>query len=105
MANESRRHESPRMWFRSERFFRSNEQWYFHTREGIAVGPYRSRFEAEVDAGVLMAKLRDTPTEHTLRAIRDFLLQTGGDLDYVNDPAFTSYVMQEGSGALWESAR
>ncbi len=102
MGHQNRHHESPRTWFRCERFFRSNEQWYFHTREGIAVGPYRSRFEAEVDAGVLMAKLRDTATEHSQRVIRDFLLTSGGDLDYVNDPAFTSYVTQEGREALWE---
>jgi hypothetical protein len=95
-----RANEQPRTWFRSERFFRCNELWYFHTREGLAVGPYRTRFEAEVDAGLLMATLRDTPAELARRAIRDFLMNSGGDLDMVNDPEFTSYLTEEGSRAL-----
>ncbi len=95
-----RHNERPRTWFRSDRFFRSDETWYFHTREGISVGPYRTRFEAEVDAGLLLNALRDTPSEESHRTIRDFLLGTGGDLDYLNDPAFTAYVTREGKGAL-----
>lgn len=98
MAN--RRHESARTWFRSDRFFRCNDQWYFHTREGSAVGPYRTRFEAEIDAGRLLALLRNTPDEMAQRAIRDFVMGTGGELDYTNDPAFTNYLTGEGRGAL-----
>lgn len=96
----SRRNESPRTWFRSDRFFRSNEQWYFHTREGVTVGPYLTRFEAEVDAGLLLALLRDTPPERARTAIREFVLGSGGELDYSNDPAFTDYLTSEGSSAL-----
>jgi hypothetical protein len=95
-----RRNEPARTWFRSERFFRVNEQWYFHTREGMAVGPYRSRFEAEVDAGLLLALLKDTPPEQAHRVIRDFMMGSGGEFDYQNDPAFTGYVVQEGRRAL-----
>jgi hypothetical protein len=98
MAN--RQHESARTWFRSDRFFRSNEKWYFHTREGAQIGPYATRFDAEIDAGRLLALLRDTPEERSLRVIRDFVMGSGGDLDYRNDPAFTSYLTNEGNGAL-----
>jgi len=98
MAN--RRHENPRTWFRSDRFFRSDDKWYFHTREGSAIGPYDTRFDAEVDAGRLMALLRNTPTEQAQRVIRDFVMGSGGDLDYINDPAFTNYVTNEGRAAL-----
>jgi hypothetical protein len=96
----SRRNEQSRTWFRCDRFFRSDQKWYFNTREGITVGPYRSRFEAEVDAGMLMSQLRDTPLEQSRKIIREFVMGSGGDLDYVNDPAFTSYVTQEGRRAL-----
>jgi hypothetical protein len=99
-AMGNRRDEPPRTWFRSDRFFRSDQKWYFHTREGFCVGPYRTRFEAEIDVGILLSLLRDTPSERTHAAIRDFLMGTGGDLDYINDPAFTSYVTQEGNQAL-----
>ena len=44
-----RKDEPPKTWFRSDRVFRADGQWFFHTREGIAVGPYKTRFEAEID--------------------------------------------------------
>lgn len=98
MAN--RRHEKSRTWFRSDRFFRSDGRWYFHTREGSAVGPYATRFDAEIDAGRLLALLRNNPDEHANRVIRDFIMGSGCDLDYTSDPAFTNYVTKEGRGAL-----
>lgn len=96
----SRRNEAPRTWFRSDRFFRCNEQWYFHTREGVSVGPYRTRFEAEVDAGLLLSQLRDTPPEFARKVIREFALGAGGEVDYRSDPAFTDYLTDEGNSAL-----
>jgi hypothetical protein len=99
-----RRNEEPKTWFRCERFFRCNDQWYFHTREGISVGPYRTRLGAEVDAGLLMATLRDTPAEQAHRAIRDFLVHAGGDLDMVHDPELTSYLTEEERRALTHRA-
>lgn len=96
----NRRHESVRTWFRSDRFYRSNDKWYFQTREGTQVGPYATRFEAEIDAGRLLALLRDTPEEHCARVIRDFVMGSGGELDYSNDPAFTNYVTNEGRSAF-----
>ena len=56
MAN--RRDEEPKTWFRSERVFRVDEEWFIHTREGIAVGPYGDKFAADVDAGMLKSLLR-----------------------------------------------
>jgi len=53
-----------------------------------------------VDADRLMALLRNTPEERTHRVIRDFVMGSGGDLDYINDPAFTNYVTNEGRAAL-----
>ncbi len=96
----NRGHEQARTWFRSDRFFRCNDKWYFHTREGSAVGPYASRFDAEIDAGRLLALLRDTPDDQALRVIRDFVMGSDGDLDIANDPAFTNYLTKEGRGAL-----
>lgn len=95
---EYRKAESPKLWFRSERFFRSNGHWYFHTREGFAVGPYQTRVAAEVDAGLLIDQLRNTPSDKAVSVIRDFIMNMGGELDYVNDPAFSSYVVFEDEG-------
>jgi hypothetical protein len=97
---EHRQNEEPKTWFRSERFFRSDDKWYFYTREGVTVGPYRTQFEAEVDAEMLMARLKGAPERLALSIIREFVMACDGDLDYVNDPAFTSYLTDEGASAL-----
>jgi hypothetical protein len=94
---QSRRGESPKIWFRCARYVRCNEYWYVNTREGIAVGPYRARSDAERDSELLIVLLKDRPPEASRRVIRDFLMRTGGEIDLVNDPAFTSYVISEDS--------
>ncbi|MCZ6868179.1 MAG: DUF6316 family protein [Pseudomonadales bacterium] len=37
---------SERHYFRADRLFMTNSEWYFATREGIDRGPYGSRDEA-----------------------------------------------------------
>jgi hypothetical protein len=92
---DGRRNETPKLWFRSERIFRSNGQWYFHTREGIDVGPFATRFAAEVEASILKNILKDEPEIQGARArIRQFMLDSemaGQDLT-----SFTDYVVSEG---------
>ena len=72
----ARRQENPRTWFRSERVFLLRENtWYFRTREGVELGPYDSRFEAEVEAGVLKEMLKDLKSDAARhRVIKDFIL-------------------------------
>lgn len=78
--NAVRSNEQPRTWFRSERVFLSAGQWYFHTREGIDVGPYESQFEAEIEAGMLKQMLREAiagqPDDQARRVIREFVLDS-----------------------------
>jgi hypothetical protein len=57
--NAARKDERLRTWFRSDRVFLSDGQWFFHTREGVDVGPYDSQFEAEIEAGMLKAVIRE----------------------------------------------
>jgi hypothetical protein len=60
--------EAIRMWFRSDRCFTvGDHQWYFLTREGIDVGPYDSKFEAETEARRLIRLLKKCDTEEQLR--------------------------------------
>lgn len=42
---------------RSSRVFQKDSTWYFATREGILVGPYRKQFDAELSASLLIARL------------------------------------------------
>lgn len=81
--NAVRSNEQPRTWFRSDRVFLSNGQWYFHTREGVDVGPYDTQFEAEIEAGMLKELLRERLGtheglcgEHALDVIREFVLDS-----------------------------
>lgn len=63
-------------WFRRERVFASGASWYFRTREGIDVGPYGSRFEAEVEADILIARLSHEQGAPSLMVIRTFMLES-----------------------------
>lgn len=64
-------------WERGERVFCADGDWFFQTREGIDVGPYRSRFEAEVEAGLLRERLAHITDEQTLQTtIRSFLRES-----------------------------
>ena len=72
-----RNKEEPRMWFRSERVFSVDGQWFFHTREGVDVGPYESQFEAEIEAGMLKELMRETAKgDNSLSVIREFVLES-----------------------------
>lgn len=81
--NAVRSNEQAKTWFRSERVFLSNGQWYFHTREGVDVGPYDTQFEAEIEAGMLKELLRERLGtnealygERALDVIREFVLDS-----------------------------
>ncbi|HIF75773.1 MAG TPA: hypothetical protein EYG31_01970 [Porticoccaceae bacterium] len=43
---------------RTERVFSENDLWYFKTREGDNVGPFRYRSEAESNLDRLMTQLK-----------------------------------------------
>jgi len=72
----SRLGEQALRWFRRERVFASGGSWYFRTREGVDVGPYGSRFEAEVEADILIARLDHETSLPSLMVIRAFLLES-----------------------------
>lgn len=72
-----RHDEAKRTWFRSDRVFNTNGQWYFHTREGIDVGPYESHMEAEIESGLLRELLRSSgKSSDVLQVLRDFILES-----------------------------
>jgi hypothetical protein len=72
-----RRNELAKTWFRSDPVFSCNGQWYFHTREGIDVGPYDSQLEAEVESGMLRQLLKRHGMENRGREVlRDFILDS-----------------------------
>jgi hypothetical protein len=91
---EYRRNEPRRTRFRSHRIFRSDSNWYFHTREGIDVGPFASEFEAQVEASILKSLLREAQsTAAAIAMVREFLLDSTSSS---NLQGLTDYVEREG---------
>ena len=39
--------EEVKTWFRTNRFITIDKKWYFTTREGLDVGPFKTQLEAE----------------------------------------------------------
>lgn len=53
----TRRNEPERVFFRSDRFFSGNGQWFFETREGMNYGPFATREEAEEELEKFLREL------------------------------------------------
>jgi len=68
--------ELARRWFRNERVFEHGCNWYFRTREGIDVGPYPTRFEAEIEADILIARLAHESIAQSNGIIQAFILES-----------------------------
>lgn len=49
MSQSVRSGEQHRTYFRTERIFMSNGEWYFAIRDGAPRGPYNTKKEAEVE--------------------------------------------------------
>ncbi len=92
--------EKPRTWYRSERIFNVDGSWYFHTREGIDFGPFSCPFDAELEAGVLINKLMQTPLEKAQQVIRAHSVDAQGAASVLNSPAFTDYLVETGGVEL-----
>lgn len=92
--------EAARLWYRSERIFNVDQAWYFHTREGTNVGPFRSQFDAEMEAGILTTRLKETPPSEALEVIRDHVLDAQSGAGTLNTVAFTDYLVASGGVEL-----
>ncbi|MEQ8857486.1 MAG: DUF6316 family protein [Pseudomonadales bacterium] len=65
--------EAPKIWFRTNRVYAVGDVWFFSTREGIDIGPYASRDQAERDLECLIDILRRSRNpDRNLAAIRRF---------------------------------
>ncbi len=59
---------------RTPRYFKTDEGWFLRTREGISVGPYPSKFDAEISSSLLCARLAQLDDESkTVATIHSFI--------------------------------
>ncbi len=49
--------EEKRAWFRCERYYHTDEGWWFQTREKTERGPFDSQHEAEMDLCLYVRRL------------------------------------------------
>ena len=63
---------------RTSRFYETDDGWYLRTREGISVGPYSRKFDAQLAASLLSPVLDqvESPTD-TITAIHRFSQDPG----------------------------
>ena len=67
-APRFRKGEENKVRFRSSRVYQSDDAWYFSTREGINLGPYTTKHDAEREVALLVKMLAET-TDETAAAI------------------------------------
>ena len=75
-ARAKRRNEEAKVWFRSERVIMlAEDSWYVQTREGVDIGPYDTRFEAEIEGELLVELLKKATSEQkAMETLRDFIV-------------------------------
>ena len=69
MTDMRRTDEAPRKWFRSSRFFREGDSWFFYTREGTMEGPFDTlaRAEGRLDEYIKIMRSGFMPSDSSLR--------------------------------------
>lgn len=61
---------------RSARFFETDGQWYFNSREGIRFGGYASKFDAELAAHLLFARVSQADDAAEVRTLMVHFMRT-----------------------------
>ncbi|WP_185233086.1 DUF6316 family protein [Teredinibacter franksiae] len=61
LVREGEVHE--KVWYRSERFFCADGQWFFSTREGDDIGPYSSRLSAANGLQLYVHYMEENPEQ------------------------------------------
>lgn len=103
--NKVRDGERDRTWYRTERVYRNKRGWYFHTREGIEVGPYSCRFDAEVDLESLIGRIRHLEGNKVTHAIHCQAVNAASGDYKLNSDDYTGYLVEEGGVELLRNAR
>ncbi|SMF17196.1 hypothetical protein SAMN02745866_01124 [Alteromonadaceae bacterium Bs31] len=67
-------------WYRSDRYFRTDNKWYFVTREKWNIGPFHSRDEAERGVLRYLKALKEQKTSTVARKVA--LMEDWDSLDY-----------------------
>ena len=49
--------EENKSWFRSDRFYHTNEGWWFQTRENTEQGPFSSHHDAEAELSLYIRQI------------------------------------------------
>jgi len=92
--------EKPRTWYRGERIFMRDGQWFIQTREGVDVGPYKCEFDAELESAELIRKLQHAPATQVQGVIRSHVTDAQIGPRALNSVDFTDYLVETGGVEL-----
>lgn len=69
-----RQGEQEKSWYRSDRFFRVNGDWYFSTREKVDVGPFDSKERAGKGLSLFIDSMQQTTPAPTVEVAASLAL-------------------------------
>lgn len=97
--------ENSRFWKRGQRIYRNTKGFYYKTREGIEVGPFGCRFDAEIDLESMICAI--TEGGSASQVVHSHAVTAGTTItDYhLNSGDYTDYLVEEGGVELLEGWR
>ena len=99
-AFDVRTGEKPRTWYRSDRVFKTKGAWFVRTREGVEIGPYSCRFDAEIDADLLIRQLQSSGSDQARQLIYCQAVAAVNREHQLSTEPYTSYLIEEGGAEL-----
>ncbi len=86
-AQQVRKSEENKAWFRVSRFYCLDNAWFFSTREGIDLGPYVTKQDAERELNLLVKMLAKTSgTAEAVFLIHEFYNRPSCGLPSLHEP-------------------
>ena len=95
-----RKGEKSRTWYRSSRIFKNKQGWFISTREGVDVGPYRCKFDAEVDAELMVKLLSTCHPDRSRQVVFNQVRSASIGEVRLDSVAYTNYLVEEGGAEL-----
>ena len=83
--------------FRSERISRENGPWYFHTREGASVGPFKDMPETKMALALFVAEMMHESRTQTITS-KDSAIDTGEEFQHMVEELLNFFRSRDESG-------
>ena len=99
-AAKVREGEKYRTWYRNDRIYKGRDGWYFHTREGVDVGPFKCEWDAELEQEALVRHIQTVPTTSKDAVVNNFAISARNGSYVLGGVSNTDYLVEEGGVEL-----